>query len=258
MRVPGVSDTAAGEASAIISSSSSPVTRGITGACDRCWEARAWRRNSLSGVLLVTHRLQPGGRRVDVHRDVRALAPRSSAVPVAFARSSDLSVAGFEIVVVPTLHLNTHSSLDNEEPLRAGVLVPVRSSTVVERHPIHANRDAGLVMGETLDGRLTDEGRRIDGTHRRVARSKEAQSCVRLLRTRRLRCHMDQRTGVGVFNHPQRTVGSFCDIADTLSHTPTLGGLGAALSIEDDAVERLCPHAADESVAVPLRERLST
>ena len=31
-----------------ISSSSSPVTRGITGACDRCWEVRAWRRNEPS------------------------------------------------------------------------------------------------------------------------------------------------------------------------------------------------------------------
>src|SRR6185503_20968299 len=85
-----------------ISCSSSPVTRGITGACDRCWEVRAWQRNELSGVLHVTHRLQPRGCRVDVHRDVRALAPRSSAVPVSFTGGDDDGVAGFEIAVLTT------------------------------------------------------------------------------------------------------------------------------------------------------------
>src|SRR6185503_17489142 len=83
-----------------ISSSSSPVTRGITGACVRCWEVRAWQRNELSGVLLITHWLQPRGRRVDVHRDVRALAPRSSTVPVSFTGGNDDGVGGFEIVVL--------------------------------------------------------------------------------------------------------------------------------------------------------------
>ena len=49
-----------------ISSSSSPVTREITGACDRCWEVRAWRRNELS---------RPGRERPHEQRRAGSLRP---------------------------------------------------------------------------------------------------------------------------------------------------------------------------------------
>ena len=46
---------------------------------------------------------------------------------------------------------------------------------------------------------------------------------------------MDQRAGIGVFQHPQRTVGPFFHIADAVAHIPALGGLGAAMAVKDDA-----------------------
>jgi hypothetical protein len=67
---------------------------------------------------------------------------------------------------------------------------------------------------------------------------------------------MDQRAGIGVFQHPQRAIGAFFHIADAVAHIPALGGFRAAMAVEDDAVERLRRHAADEAVAVPLREGL--
>jgi len=49
---------------------------------------------------------------------------------VTLTRSDDQGVAGFEIVAIATLRLHAHPALDDEEPLRAGVPVPVRSSTI--------------------------------------------------------------------------------------------------------------------------------
>ena len=69
---------------------------------------------------------------------------------------------------------------------------------------------------------------------------------------------MDQGAGIGVFQHPQRAVGALFHIADAMAHIPALGGFGAAMAVKDDAVERLAPQAADEAVAVPLREGLGT
>ena len=65
---------------------------------------------------------------------------------------------------------------------------------------------------------------------------------------------MEQSAGVGVFQHPQRAIGSFFHIPDAVSHIPALSGFGAAMAVKDDAVERLRLHPADEAVTVPLRE----
>jgi hypothetical protein len=46
---------------------------------------------------------------------------------------------------------------------------------------------------------------------------------------------MDQGCGIGVFQHPQRGVGRFFDIADAVTHIPALGGFGAAMAANDDA-----------------------
>ena len=67
---------------------------------------------------------------------------------------------------------------------------------------------------------------------------------------------MDQGAGIGVFQHPQRAIGSLFHIADAVAHIPALGGFGAAMAVKDDTVERPGPQAADEAVAVPLREGL--
>ena len=139
-----------------------------------------WRPASelFSSVFLITHRLQPGRRRVDVHGDVRALAPRNGAVPVTFTRGHDDGVPGFEIVGIATIYLYANPPLDDEEPLRAGVPVPVRSSTVGECHSVHADWNAGLVMGQTLDRRPAEKGRRIDRTDWRVTRSKDTHRTI--------------------------------------------------------------------------------
>src|SRR5262249_59874163 len=66
----------------------------------------------------------------------------------------------------------------------------------------------------------------------------------------------DKSAGVGVFQHPQRAIGTFFHIADAVAYIPALGGFGAAMAIKNNAGERRGPHATDEAVAVPLRERL--
>ena len=95
-------------------------------------------------------------------------------MPVTFARGHDDGIAGFEILGVAALGLNAHPALDDEEPLWTGVPVPVRSCTVRECHPVHADRHTGLVMGQALNRRAADEGRRIDRADRLVTRSKDA------------------------------------------------------------------------------------
>jgi hypothetical protein len=100
---------------------------------------------------------------------------------MSFTRCEDDGLAGFEIMAIAAVHLNAHSPLDDKEPLRAGVTMPVRSCTVGERHPVHADRNAGLVVGETLDGRLSEEGCGIDRTCGRVTRLKRFASNDRTL-----------------------------------------------------------------------------
>ena len=67
---------------------------------------------------------------------------------------------------------------------------------------------------------------------------------------------MDERAWVGIFQHPERAVGTLLHIADTMAHVPALRHLCAAMPVEDNPVERFGRHAADEPVAVPLREGL--
>src|SRR5260221_2502298 len=75
---------------------------------------------------------------------------------------------------------------------------------------------------------------------------------------RSLGCHMDQGAGIGVFQQPQRAIRGLRHIADALAQIPALGGLGSAFAVEDDASERMARQAADEAVAVPLREGFRT
>ena len=103
------------------------------------------------------------------------------AVTVTFSRGHNNSVPGFEIVEIATIHLYADPPLDYEEPLRAGVLVPVRSSTVGECHPVHADWNAGRIMGQTLNRRPAEKGCWIDGTDRRVTRSKDMHPAMVLL-----------------------------------------------------------------------------
>ena len=49
---------------------------------------------------------------------------------------------------------------------------------------------------------------------------------------------MDQGAGIGVFQHPQRTIVALFHIADAVAYIPTLGGFGAAMAVKDNAGER--------------------
>jgi hypothetical protein len=49
---------------------------------------------------------------------------------------------------------------------------------------------------------------------------------------------MDQGAGIRIFQHPQRAVRPFFHVADPFAHIPALGGLRAAVAVEDDAAER--------------------
>ncbi len=80
--------------------------------------------------------------------------------------------------------------------------------------------------------------------------------CALSIRGGRLGRHMDQGAGTGVFQHPQRAIGTFFDIAEAVSYIPALGGFGAAVAVKDDSVQRHGPQAANKSVAVPLWEGL--
>ena len=60
---------------------------------------------------------------------------------------------------------------------------------------------------------------------------------ARLTRSDRVGRHMDQRAGIPVFQHPQRAIGALFHVADSVSHIPALGGLGAAMAVKDDPVE---------------------
>src|SRR5262245_61405475 len=71
-------------------------------------------------------------------------------------------------------------------------------------------------------------------------------------------CHMDQRTGIRVFQQPQRTIWTFGYVANAFADLPTLSSLGAAFAVEQDASQRHTCHSADEGAAIPLRERLGT
>ena len=95
-----------------------------------------------------------------------------------FARGDDDGVARFEILVIATIRLNTHSAVDDEEPLWTRVLVPVRSCTVGEFHAVDADRNAGFIMGQALNRRAANEGYWIDGADRRVTRSKDVHGTI--------------------------------------------------------------------------------
>jgi hypothetical protein len=99
-------------------------------------------------------------------------------MPVTLTRGDDDGVAGFEIVAVGTVCLNAHPALDHEEPLRTGVPVPVRSSAVREGDAVHADRNAGCVMGQALNRGLAEEGCRVDCPDWRVTRSKNAHRTI--------------------------------------------------------------------------------
>lgn len=83
-------------------------------------------------------------------------------MPVTFARGQHDGVAGIKILRGRIFGLNTYAALNDKEPLRPCVLVPVGSCTVREAHAIHADGNTGRVMSQPLDGRTANEGGWID------------------------------------------------------------------------------------------------
>src|SRR5260370_5478921 len=120
------------------------------------------RRRNRTSLLIVAlrHGLEPVGCGVDVHRDVRAPRARGGAVPVLLAGVNDdgVTCAYLQRRLAPFLH--THAPLDDEQPLGAGVRVPVRPPTLLELHPINVRRHADIVRRQTLRARRTSK--RVD------------------------------------------------------------------------------------------------
>ncbi|MDT7817128.1 MAG: hypothetical protein QOJ42_7044 [Acidobacteriaceae bacterium] len=58
----------------------------------------------------------------------------------------------------------------------------------------------------------------------------------------------------GILEHPKRAIGPHFHVADSVADIPAFGRLGPALTVEDDAVERLAAQAAHQGGALPLRE----
>src|SRR5580658_5071087 len=54
-----------------------------------------------------------------------------------------------------------------------------------------------------------------------------------------LRSHAEQTACPGILEHPQRAIGSDLYVADSVTNVPPFRRFGAALSIEDNAVECL-------------------
>ena len=65
---------------------------------------------------------------------------------------------------------------------------------------------------------------------------------------------MDQCTRTGIFQHPQRPIGTLFHIAQTKPYIPAFRRLCAAVAVEDNAVQRRAPQPADEAVSIPLRK----
>jgi len=115
-----------------------------------------------SFVLDLTHGLEPGRLNVDVDGDVRAASSGDGAVPMLLAGGEDDGIARVDILSGFTLSLDADSALDDEQPLRTRMAVPVRSSAVREAHAVDANRHRPLILCKALNGGRSDKRRRID------------------------------------------------------------------------------------------------
>ena len=69
---------------------------------------------------------------------------------------------------------------------------------------------------------------------------------------------MDQSAGIGVFKHPQRTIGALFHITDAVAHIPVLGGFRAAIAVKDDAAECILPPSERRESARKFVLQLST
>src|SRR5262245_48887676 len=88
---------------------------------------------------------------------MRAGSTRRGAMPVLFARMNHDGVTGgyLEGRVAPFLH--THSTVDDEQPLRPGVRVPVRAAAGLEFDTIDVHRHADIVGREAFGPRRASE-----------------------------------------------------------------------------------------------------
>ncbi len=101
------------------------------------------------------------------------MTARHSPVPVFLVGREHDRVAGVDVLRCLAPDLRAYTSFDDEEPLRAGVAVPVGSGAVGERDAVDADGCAGLVLGEPLDVGDAGERLRIGGVERDARRAKD-------------------------------------------------------------------------------------
>jgi hypothetical protein len=111
-------------------------------------------------TITVQKTLEPVSRRIDIDRDVRPAPSGGRAVPVLLARMNDNGVAAADFVRGFAPLLYAHAAVDDEQPLWAGVRVPVRATALLELDAIDVHWYADVVQREALGPRGT--GERID------------------------------------------------------------------------------------------------
>src|SRR5262245_9982663 len=103
------------------------------------------RPEGLGSVLVVSHRLQPFCFYIHVYRDVGAAGAGRGAVPMFFAGCDHDGVTRLEVERRRTRLLNADVSVDNQQPLRSRVCVPMCASAFGELDSIHMHGRARVV-----------------------------------------------------------------------------------------------------------------
>jgi len=127
----------------------------------------------VASVLLLADRLEPFGRDVDVERQMHPARAGYGAVPMFLTRRDHDRISCLDILrrLFPALH--TNGALDDEEPLRARVNMPIRSRAGFELDAINVDRGPFAVRGEQLGSRRPHERIRVGGTRRGVETPKD-------------------------------------------------------------------------------------
>src|SRR6266508_2231964 len=114
-------------------------------------------------VVGLGHRLEPVGFRVDIHRDVRAASAWHGAMPVLLAGVNHHGIADAHLLRRLSPFLHAHAAVDDEQPLRSCVRMPVRSAALLELNAIDMRRHPDVVCCEALRACRPGEGVDVSG-----------------------------------------------------------------------------------------------
>src|SRR4029077_1848616 len=90
-------------------------------------------------IVLVADRFQPVGRDVHIYCEMSTRRSGGRAVPMFFAGRDHDRVSCFETARRLAPRLNTNPALDDQQPLRSRMRMPVGARTVSELDAIHVH-----------------------------------------------------------------------------------------------------------------------